>query len=395
MDQSTFEKLYQQGFDEPILQKWTWHNLNRFFEANHLPNFQDMLKINKVNGCIFSQMEKEEIKEFFDNPSPDVEEKICDTQQLFRKHIEFLATKKNPMSNSSQNFKSNMGNPLGTSMNSSGMSKSEYDQSIMIPVEVNCQNQNTASVNKKPTENLTQNHLTIIQSYIVDNKQLSYNPFDFQQANVIAFMLDNFQMQSLANQFSNLSKPDARAVGNVSKQPELLLEQIELSDQPSRPVKQCFRVLKNEATIGKTSDSYIQLNDQSVSRNHALITYRSNAYYLKDKGSTSGTFIRIKDKSYQVQKDTIIECGLTELEFFQITQAPNSLGIDIRIRYIEGYSPLKGQVTEYKLMEDLPCIIGKNSTCQICIPNDKYINDYHAKLTLVRGAIFIDDLSSD
>jgi FHA domain-containing protein len=52
-----------------------------------------------------------------------------------------------------------------------------------------------------------------------------------------------------------------------------------------------FEVTKSGATIGRGSESTIQLADLSVSRKHAKITYKQGAYWVSDLGSMGGTWI--------------------------------------------------------------------------------------------------------
>ena len=45
--------------------------------------------------------------------------------------------------------------------------------------------------------------------------------------------------------------------------------------------------------IGRNSRNEIHVVDESVSRFHAQIDYEGGDYYIRDKGSSSGTFLRI------------------------------------------------------------------------------------------------------
>lgn len=52
-----------------------------------------------------------------------------------------------------------------------------------------------------------------------------------------------------------------------------------------------FPLNAGENLIGRSSDSAIQLEDQSVSRQHAVITGRDDGFQVKDFGSKNGTFV--------------------------------------------------------------------------------------------------------
>jgi len=52
-----------------------------------------------------------------------------------------------------------------------------------------------------------------------------------------------------------------------------------------------FEVTRSGATIGRGPENTIRLEDLSVSRRHARITYRQGAYWLSDLGSMGGTWV--------------------------------------------------------------------------------------------------------
>lgn len=54
---------------------------------------------------------------------------------------------------------------------------------------------------------------------------------------------------------------------------------------------QLVPVLQGELTIGRSSESGLQLNHPSVSRLHAVLVRRAEQYYLTDKGSQNGTYV--------------------------------------------------------------------------------------------------------
>jgi hypothetical protein len=52
-----------------------------------------------------------------------------------------------------------------------------------------------------------------------------------------------------------------------------------------------FEVAKTGAVLGRGEENSIRLNDLSVSRRHARITYRQGGFWVTDLGSTSGTWV--------------------------------------------------------------------------------------------------------
>lgn len=55
----------------------------------------------------------------------------------------------------------------------------------------------------------------------------------------------------------------------------------------------CYSLKEQGGMIGRNSKNEIHIVDENVSRFHAQIEYEAAKYYIRDYGSSSGTFIRI------------------------------------------------------------------------------------------------------
>lgn len=64
--------------------------------------------------------------------------------------------------------------------------------------------------------------------------------------------------------------------------------------------------------IGRHSTNQIVIFDESVSRYHADIFFKNENFYLRDIGSTTGTFIKIT-KPIELVEDIILEIGSYQL----------------------------------------------------------------------------------
>jgi pSer/pThr/pTyr-binding forkhead associated (FHA) protein len=53
-----------------------------------------------------------------------------------------------------------------------------------------------------------------------------------------------------------------------------------------------YPIKKTYAVIGRSKDAAVPLNDPLVSREHAAIEFKEDAFILKDLGSTNGTYMR-------------------------------------------------------------------------------------------------------
>ena len=56
-------------------------------------------------------------------------------------------------------------------------------------------------------------------------------------------------------------------------------------------VKQEFRLEEGTVTIGRHPGCDLHINDGSVSRKHAMVNFRDDAYYVEDLDSRNGTFL--------------------------------------------------------------------------------------------------------
>ncbi len=73
----------------------------------------------------------------------------------------------------------------------------------------------------------------------------------------------------------------------------------------------------SEITIGRGKENHIHIDDILVSRLHAKIQKINQDYFIKDMGSTNGTFVNdVKvppDKYVKLLKNDIIRVGRTEI----------------------------------------------------------------------------------
>ena len=60
--------------------------------------------------------------------------------------------------------------------------------------------------------------------------------------------------------------------------------------------KYIFRVNESGAKIGRQSSNNLVLCDESVSRFHCEVFFKEACFYIQDLGSTTGTYVKIKDK---------------------------------------------------------------------------------------------------
>lgn len=77
-----------------------------------------------------------------------------------------------------------------------------------------------------------------------------------------------------------------------------------------------FRVKRGEVLIGRSSQAQIQIDHESVSRRHALVTIGEQKAVVKDLGSTNGTYVNDEPVTERVLKDgDLIKVGRTILKY--------------------------------------------------------------------------------
>jgi hypothetical protein len=70
-------------------------------------------------------------------------------------------------------------------------------------------------------------------------------------------------------------------------------------------------------TIGRSPDCDIFLDDVTVSRKHAVLVYKDDAFFIEDQGSLNGTFLnRRRIESAELSDDDELQIGKYRLVFF-------------------------------------------------------------------------------
>ena len=88
-----------------------------------------------------------------------------------------------------------------------------------------------------------------------------------------------------------------------------------------------YPVHKVPATLGRDELSDISISDTRMSRQHAMLFYFAPSFYLKDLGSTNGTFVNDKRiKQAAIKNADKIKLGNTVLEFIVSTTESESTG---------------------------------------------------------------------
>ncbi|MEW6556856.1 MAG: SpoIIE family protein phosphatase [Elusimicrobiota bacterium] len=132
---------------------------------------------------------------------------------------------------------------------------------------------------------------------------------------------------------------------------ELLVEQ-------GQTKQHSYKITEKQMTIGRAETNMIVLNDNKVSRYHAVITEQDGGFFIKDLGSTNGTYVNnTKITEHQLQPGDSITIGDALFRVNQRADIPKSpycykaepeqlLSPNVTIiRFSQPTSPLKTQDT--------------------------------------------------
>jgi FHA domain-containing protein len=83
-------------------------------------------------------------------------------------------------------------------------------------------------------------------------------------------------------------------------------------------VGETFSLTGDRLAIGRRPESEIFLDDVTVSRDHALLVRRGNAYYLDDSGSLNGTYVnRQRVDSHKLADGDELQIGKYKLTYLE------------------------------------------------------------------------------
>jgi two-component system, cell cycle response regulator len=79
---------------------------------------------------------------------------------------------------------------------------------------------------------------------------------------------------------------------------------------------QTFKIKEKVTTIGRTGDVDIKLDDETLSRCHAAITYNNMEFRIKDLDSANGTILNGSEvKEYALRNNDKVIVGETMFQF--------------------------------------------------------------------------------
>jgi len=143
-----------------------------------------------------------------------------------------------------------------------------------------------------------------------------------------------------------------------------------------------YELTKEETLIGRHSTyNDISIPESFVSRKHCIIYQKSNKLYIKDTGSTTGTFI-MATQPIELIHGLLLQIGISE---FKVEVE----GQSVMMRVYEG--PAKGEVV---MIKEEGIGIGRDMSNKFSVPDDSQMSSFHASVIKEEGKFYIRDEES-
>ena len=204
-------------------------------------------------------------------------------------------------------------------------------------------------------------------------------------------MLDeNESLTCKSNQGKPIPKFEIENKENIQNIPNATADN-ELIIQPTEGAQTTFYCIKDSGgKIGRHSSNQMVILEESVSRYHAEILFKNKDFYIRDIGSTTGTFLKITANIF-LEVGMIIEMGSNQFMIEKMVCA-NNAG-DLQMTICEG--PNLGQKLVVSLKDQLTSnSIGRKNTNTFPFPEDQHLSNIHAKFFILDNKFYLEDLSS-
>lgn len=167
-------------------------------------------------------------------------------------------------------------------------------------------------------------------------------------------------------------------------------QECELIIQPTEGTQTTFYCIKESGgKIGRHSSNQMVILEESVSRFHAEIVFKNKEFYIRDIGSTTGTFIKIPNNT-QLEVGMMLELGSNQFCVEKVNCANNSGELSLVV--VEG--PDQGQRLSVVLKDQLSWnSIGRKATNTFPF-DDQHLSNMHAKFFILDNKFYLEDLSS-
>lgn len=272
----------------------------------------------------------------------------------------------NPFMQNHFMYMDNQSNPLNVLFRND---KQQQQQMVPFPFQKNYRANSIHNVNSNPTNNIQE----MQDEEDLTTKSNQNNQNRPQQPRV---EIENKENMNISPLVSNTTANQTES---------------ELIIQPTEGAQTTFYCIKNTGgKIGRHSSNQMVILEESVSRYHAEILYKNQEFYIRDIGSTTGTFLKITSNMV-LETGMIIEMGSNQFIIEEMF-CNNNAG-EMHITICEG--PDVGQRLVVSLKDQLSNnSIGRKNSTTFAFPNDQHLSNIHAKFFILDNKFYLEDLSS-
>ncbi|CAK78018.1 unnamed protein product (macronuclear) [Paramecium tetraurelia] len=247
--------------------------------------------------------------------------------------------------------------------------------------------------------NVGQSEWSIASKQIVNKENLDYTPI--QRLNDFKPRRDSFQDNHKVELVESMKVVEAP---QILKQPKQNLEATKIPSYPNQ-IKQtesmhtmelvCIgdnqkvSVSEKGLSIGRNPENTLVLGEDYVSRNHCQIEFdqKTKNFYLKDTGSTSGTFVLLMQPSL-MRLGLILHMGSMQYKIEQMNGSNQQC--DVVLRVIEGVQ--KNQKFSFQLVKNQNCLKFGRQLDQFRM--DTHLSGVHAQFSYTNDGLILEDMGS-
>lgn len=145
-----------------------------------------------------------------------------------------------------------------------------------------------------------------------------------------------------------------------------------------------YLIGKQGARLGRHSASNdIVISESFVSRKHCEISHQNGDFFLRDLGSTTGSFLMTRDK-VTLKEGMMFQMGLSEFKVSMLSK-------DMELHVFEG--PSRNQTI---LVTPAGLKIGRDPANTFCVAEDTQMSNYHARISFdpSNGTYILEDVGS-
>ncbi|CAD8077757.1 unnamed protein product [Paramecium sonneborni] len=248
-------------------------------------------------------------------------------------------------------------------------------------------------------DNVGQSEWSIASKQIINKENLDYTPI--QRLNDFKPRRDSFQDNHKVELVESMKVVEAP---QILKQPKQNLEATKIPSYPNSikqtEIKHTMEIVcigdnqkmivtEKGLSIGRNPENTLVLVEDYVSRNHCLIEFdqKTKNFYLKDTGSTSGTFVLLMQPSL-MRLGLILHMGSMQYKIEQMVC--NNQQCDVVLRVVEGQQI--NQKFSFQLIKNQNCVKFGRQLDQFRM--DTHLSGIHAQFSYTNDGLILEDMGS-